>query len=643
MKVRTPLFFALACFAASIAVPCYGQTASGIPHLRKQGSATQLIVDGKPFLAVTGEMGNNTATSLENMKDVWPRLVSGNLNCVLAGVSWAQVEPTEGKYEFAVVDGLIRQARENHLKLVFLWFASWKNGTSSYPPVWVKQDYKRFPRIEVKGGRHIELLSTFGDASRDADARAFRAFMGHIKLVDGQQHTVLMIQVENEVGVLRDSRDRSPAANKAFAGPVPKELMDYLLKHKDTLAPELRQVMAAQGDKTSGTWEEVFGPGKPDSVDMPVQTSSPPMSREEHDTAWRQLHWPVDEIFMAWNYARYVNKVVAEGKAEYPIPMYVNGWLQQPNMAWPGTYPSGGPLPQVHDIWRAGAPAIDILAPDLYLEYFDEVCGRFTRNGNPLFIPETSANPVNVVNAFVKWNAIGYSPFGIERSVGPDTPLAATYKLITSMSSVIAAQQGKNRMAAVRLNQGDPPQKVSLGDYTLTLTAMGMGRIPIAPEPTPAVTVGGQPAQGGRSQGQVIDVAPPAQGGRGGRGGRGAADQPAPAPGGRGAADQPPAGGRGGRGGPAGQPQTGSPGISILIAAGPNEFYMSGGNGNTRVSFTPNTPGPPIVGLGDVQVGKFVDGKWVVVQQLAGDDTGQGELLTLRANSLMRVTVYRYE
>jgi len=598
-----------------------------------------LIVDGKPFLAVTGELGNNTASSLENMKEVWPRLVSGNLNSVLAGVSWAQVEPTEGKYEFATVDGLIKEARENHLKLVFLWFASWKNGTSSYPPVWVKQDYKRFPRIEIKGGRHIELLSTFGDASRDADARAFRALMGHIKLVD-TAHTVLMIQVENEVGVLRDSRDRSPAANKAFAGPVPKELMDYLQKHKDTLAPELKEVLAAQGNKTSGTWEEVFGPGKPDSVDMPVQTSVALLGREEYDTGWRKLHWPVDEIFMAWNYARYVNKVVAEGKAEYPIPMYVNGWLQQPSMAWPGTYPSGGPLPQVHDIWHAGAPAIDILAPDLYLQYFDEVCGRFTRNGNPLFIPETSANPVNVVNAFVKWNAIGYSPFAIERGAGPSADLAATYKLITSMSSVIAAQQGKDRMAAVSLNQGDPPQKVKVGDYTLSLTAMGIGRIPIAPEPTPAVTTGGQanpPAQGGRGAttmgGQILNVAPPAQGG-----GRGQAAQPAPA-----AAPEGGRGGRGGRGGPAGQAQTGGPGISIFIAAGPNEFYMSGGNGNTRVSFTPNTPGPPIVGLGDVQVGKFVDGKWVVVQQLAGDDTGQGELLTLRANSLMRVTVYRYE
>jgi beta-galactosidase GanA len=237
----------------------------------------------------------------------------------------------------------------------------------------------------------MELLSALSDATRDADARAYRALMRHIREVDSREHTVVMIQVENEVGVLRDSRDRSAPANQAFAAPVPRELMDYLQRHKETLSPEFREVWAAQGFKTSGTWEEVFGPGKPASVDMPVQTRTPPLSADEYQTGWRKLHWPVDEIFMAWHYARFVNKVIEEGKAEYNIPMFVNAWLQQPNMAWPGTYPSGGPLPQVHDVWRAGSPAADLLAPDLYLQYFDEVCERFTRNGNPLFIPETTA------------------------------------------------------------------------------------------------------------------------------------------------------------------------------------------------------------------------------------------------------------
>jgi hypothetical protein len=458
------------------------------------------------------------------------------------------MEPTEGHYEFALVDGLIQEARHNNLKLVFLWFGSWKNGLSSYVPYWVKQDYKRFPRIRIKGDKTLELLSTLSVATRDADARAYRALMRHIKEVDGQQHTVIMMQVENEVGVLRDSRDRSAPANQAFAGPVPAELMTYLQQHKDTLAPELHEVWTANGSKTSGTWEEVFGPGKPDSVEMPIQTTSPPMSPEEHDKSW----------------------------------------LQQPNHAWPGTYPSGGPLPQVHNIWRAGAPAADVLAPDLYLEYFDDVCERFTRNGNPLFIPETSANPSNVMSAFGKYNAIAFSPFAIERSVGPDTDLAAAYRVISQLAPAIAAQQGKGTMTAVRMNQGDDPLNVKLGDYTLELSYIGTGRVPIAP-------------------------------------------QPAAAPG----QQRPPAAA------PQGPPPVQA--AAILIAAGPNEFYFGAAAGGLRIGFTPNTPGPRIVGLGDVQEGKFVDGKWRVVQQLGGDDTGQGEILSLRPNEVLRVTVYRYE
>src|ERR1035441_7038785 len=272
MKLRMFPCVALACWASAIAVQAYAQTAAGVPHLEKQGTATQLIVDGRQFLGLTGELGNNTASSLEYMQPTWSRLVAGNLNCVLAAVSWAQIEPQEGRFDFALVDGLIQEARRNNLKLVFLWFGSWKNGLSSYPPLWVKQDYKKYPRIRLTGGKTIELLSTFSDASRDADARAYRALMRHLREVDGQEHTVIAIQVENEVGVLRDTRDRSEPANKAYAAPVPKELMDYLQQHKDTLAPELKEVWAANGNKTSGTWAEVFGPGKPDSVDMPIQT-----------------------------------------------------------------------------------------------------------------------------------------------------------------------------------------------------------------------------------------------------------------------------------------------------------------------------------------------------------------------------------
>src|ERR1039458_1936411 len=169
MKLTSPSCIALACYASAMAVPAYAQTAAGVPHLEKQGSVTQLIVDGKPFLALAGELGNNTASSLENMQPIWSKLTAGNLNCVLAAVSWAQVEPEEGHFEFALVDGLIQEARRNNLKLVFLWFGSWKNGLSSYAPLWVKRDYKRFARIKITGGKSIELLSTLGDATRRSE------------------------------------------------------------------------------------------------------------------------------------------------------------------------------------------------------------------------------------------------------------------------------------------------------------------------------------------------------------------------------------------------------------------------------------------------------------------------------------------
>ena len=386
------LMSTLALFAGGS--PLLAASDPGIPHLQKQGTATRLIVNGKPFLALAGELSNNAATSLENMKLVWPKLVAqAKLNTVLAGVSWAQIEPEEGKFDFHVLDGVIQEARTHDMHLVLLWFASWKNGLSSYPPYWVKKDFKRFPRAQIarmtliggkkilEVGKSIELLTPLSDANRDADARAFAALMRHVKEVDGRQHTVIMIQVENEVGMLQDSRDRSPAADVAFAKPVPQDLMNYLVQHKETLAPELREVWAANGSKTAGTWAEVFGPGKP--------APAPPLTPEEAQMMWRKVSWASDEIFMAWNYSRYVDKVVAAGKAEYDIPMFCNAWLQQPDMPRPGEYPSGGPVPQVHDIWRCGAPHVNFLAPDMYLRQTAEVCGRFTRNGNAIFIPET--------------------------------------------------------------------------------------------------------------------------------------------------------------------------------------------------------------------------------------------------------------
>jgi beta-galactosidase GanA len=445
------------------------------PHLAKLGAATQLVVDGKPILMLSGELHNSSSSSLDYMQPIWPRLAAMHVNVVLTPVYWDLIEPQEGKFDFALVDGLLQQARQNNLRVGLIWFASWKNGVSTYPPAWVKSDFKRFPHARDEAGHPLEILSTFGVASRDADARAFAALLKHVREVDSQNHTVLLIQVENEVGVLGDTRDRSPVANEAFAKPVPAELMNYLQIHKDALIPEFRKVWEDAGGKTSGTWEEVFGAGKPVGMVIPVRTLMPPMTLEQHETEWRNLHWPVDEVFMAWQYANYVNKVVQAGKAEYNIPMYVNAWLQQRDHAWPGTYPSGGPLPQVMDVWHAGAPALDMLSPDLYVPEFDELAARYTRSGNPLFIPESAGDARGAANVFAaigQFNAMGYSPFGIENPsvADPESPMSKAYGFLTELSPLILDHQQQGTIAGVALDKDHPAKKIKLGGYTLDVS-----------------------------------------------------------------------------------------------------------------------------------------------------------------------------
>ena len=453
MKLRTLLCSILVCSLTPLAgqvknAPVSTTPASDIPHLRKQGTATQLIVDGKPFLVLAGELTNNSATSVDYMKPVWAKIIEAKFNTVLAAVSWTQVEPQEGKFDFTALDGIIRDARSHNLRLVLLWFASWKNSLSSYPPVWVKRNFERFPRAQMGGGKSIELLSPLSDANRDADARAFAALMRHVKAVDGLQHTVIMVQLENEVGMHGDSRDRSPLANKAFEGPVPKELMDYLQKHKDTLIPEFRKGWEAAGFKTSGTWEEVFGQNR-----------------------------VTDGIFMAWNYARYIGHVAQVGKAEYPIPMFVNAALYGIGRG-PQPPPSGGrPWDSVMDVWKAGGPQIDMLSPDAYSDTdFLAFCAKYTQPGNPLFIPEQMGGAdgaARVLYVFGRHDAIGWTVMGIEdpKLTHPDIDLIESYDLIKQMAPLIAEHQGKGTMSAVLLRgPSDPPQQIQLGNYTLKVS-----------------------------------------------------------------------------------------------------------------------------------------------------------------------------
>ena len=436
---------------------------ANIPHLERQGTATRLVVEGKPLLLLAGELHNSTAGGFDYMRPVFGRMAEKNLNSLIATVSWELIEPEEGMFDFKLVDSVIAGAREANLKLVLIWFASWKNAGSIYIPSWVKKDFVKYPRVKDDQGIPLEILSTFGKNSAEKDAKAFTALMQHIKQVDSSNHTVVMMQVENEVGILdhlgktpgNARRDFSDEANAAFNGQVPRELIDYMNAHKSSLFPELYKVWSENGFKNRGSWEEVFGKSKfkPDQSD------------------WKFYSYYTEELFMAWNYAKYIGNVAAEGKKEYPLPMYVNGWLKQPSTAWPGRYPSGGPLPQVLDIWRAAAPAIDFIAPDIYTDEFVWTCQEYSRSSNPLFIPETVGGKKGAARAFYvigEYNAGCFAPFGIDNvGYAENDPLDETYEVLGKLAPVILEYQGKGLMKGVLVDMKSPEQRFELGDYIL--------------------------------------------------------------------------------------------------------------------------------------------------------------------------------
>lgn len=424
------------------------------PHLEKRGGVTQLIVQGLPWLVLGCELGNSTSSSRAYLAPYWQKLKDAGVNTVLAVVSWEQTEPAEGKFDFTVVDNLLEDARRNHMKLALLWFSSWKNGITSYTPTWVKRDTRRFPLAQTPDGKPLPILTTLGDETCKADAKAFAAMMAHLKKVDAQQQTVVMIQMENEVGLHGHPRDYCPLAEAAYKGQVPKALTDWLSAHRDSLLPETRKAWEAGGCKTEGTWQEVFSPA---------------------DRA--------AEIFMAWHYASYMDRITEAGKQEYALPTFVNAWIVQPEDTRPGNYPSGGPQAQNHDIWRAAAPHIDILSPDIYLNDFPQQLALYARSGNPVFIPESRSGQNGAANAAYAIGgkgAIGYSPFGFERNCDDDVnaTFRSFYQKVGRITPMVLEAQAEGRIGAAWL-KGDNPMRVkdtiSLGDVRIVCELISSG------------------------------------------------------------------------------------------------------------------------------------------------------------------------
>lgn len=415
-----------------------------LPVIKEIEGVKQLYVNNEPFLIIGAELLNSSASSIEHMADVWARIRSLNVNTVFLPITWQQFEPEEGIFDYSLIDSHLKSAHENNLKLVILWFGSWKNGESHYTPNWVKTDMERFPRMLFKDGKISTSISNINSNCLNADLKAYKMLMERIAQVD-KHGTVLLMQIENEVGLLGGTRDFSPEANQLFEQPVPAELIKYISSNLNNLKPNIYEPYVNNGSKTQGTWDEVFG--------------------ESPNT---------DEIFMAWNYALYINELAKAGTAIHNLPTLVNAWDASGGNLIPGVWPSGGPNYRMLDIWQAGAPDIDVLANDNYAPAFGSSAANFVHNGNPLLVPEACAIWMNdTISAapkaffsFGHFKAIGFSPFGIDHpTYHSNHPIKKAYEVLDNLQPLITSAQVDNRINGFMEGDEASPTSFQLGDF----------------------------------------------------------------------------------------------------------------------------------------------------------------------------------
>ena len=405
-----------------------------------------------PTVILGGELSNSAATSVADIDEVMPRMAALGLNTVLVPAYWEFIEPEEGRFDFTLVDRVVSRARDNGLKVVFLWFGAWKNSMSCYAPLWFKQDTKRFPRATTRTGKPLEIASCFSDNVLQADKRAFTALMQHLADTDKQQHTVVMMQIENEIGMLEDARDHSPLAEKVYKSPVPSKLLKHL------------------GLKQKGTWAEVFGTDE-----------------------------MADEKFMAYHYACYVEELAKVARATYDMPLYVNAAMNSRGRR-PGEYPSAGPLAHLVDFWQCGAPSLDLLAPDIYDTGFKQWAARYAmplrpQDGgkvkNRLFIPESRCcenSGVRALYAFGEHQALGFSPFAIDQAISRETEsVTQAYEIIKSLSNLASGSSSKPETSWGLLFDQEDKERI-IADGKLDITCRHYFTLPWDPRATDGST-----------------------------------------------------------------------------------------------------------------------------------------------------------
>lgn len=461
---RIGFLFRAVCVAVFLTVgpvtSLQAQTTSGsLPRIVQKEGRYALFVDNAPYL-ILGVQVNNSSAWPSMLPKVWPAVEALGANTVEMPIYWEQLEPQPGRFDYAVLDVLLTQARQHKVHLVLLWFGTWKNGSGHYMPEWMKRSPELGTHIVDANGRPLDSPSPYAQAALEADIRAFSALMTHLKAVD-PQHTVLMVQVENEPGTWGSVRDYSPAAQKLFESPVPAKVLTAMNK---TAGPQ-------------ANWQEVFGAD-------------------------------AEEFFHAWSVAHYIGQVAAAGKAIYPLPLYANAAVRDPiNPGRPPQYESGGPTDNVIPIWKAAAPALDLLAPDIYLDdsaRYLKVLELYRRPDNALFVPESGNKRefARYVFAAIGRQAIGFAPFGLDYTGYSNAPLGAAkiteelvaefalnYKLLGPISREIARLNFEGKLQAVVEEKGKSSQSLDFGSWTVKvsygLPQFGWGEQPPGnPEPT---------------------------------------------------------------------------------------------------------------------------------------------------------------
>jgi beta-galactosidase GanA len=406
-------------------------SAAEMPRLIKKDGRFALLVNGRPYL-ILGAQINNSSAWPASLSEVWPAIEAMHANTVEAPVYWEQMEPQPGNFDFSVVDELLKQAREHRVHLVLLWFGTWKNGKMHYVPEWIKTDTLHYPRMINARREPIDVLSPNAPANLEADKKAFVALMRHLHEIDGDQHTVLLVQVENESGSLGTVRDFSTLAEKQLQGQVPSDLVKAL-------------------HKPAGTWKQVFGAD-------------------------------ADETFAAYSVSHYISEIARAGKAEFPLPMYVNVWLKFAPNNLPGlNYPSGGPTYNMLDVWKAAAPAIDMIGPDIYSDdsdFYRTTLHAYHRPDNPTWVPETGGDDVYAHYLFYALGegAIGFSPFGIDYTgwtitdAKPPALHAENYALIGPMNREIARLNFEGKLKTAVEEEGAPQTSLDFGKWQATVS-----------------------------------------------------------------------------------------------------------------------------------------------------------------------------